>query len=393
MSHLRKGFLMGVFVLLATPALSQQDLSPVQIRAVDWSPTGNQLALGLQSGTIQVVQPDSSSIILELKADSDTSLYALDWNSDGTQLAVGRSSTIQVWNIETGVLLYELQQQTESIRALDWHPAGRLLATVSQDGFPNNVYVWDVASRENIFSPVVGDTLAVAWSPNGNVLAISKFGEIQLWDVTSQSQFQTITTPEYVVSLAWSPDGRRLASADTYTPESSAVRIWDTTSGALLDTFEGYAAVVTAITWDPLGELLVSASYDGTVRVINVMSDSVVATYNADGIIFDVAYSPYGGQLAIGAPVRADMAAMQGDSTSVTQLPVQIIVPDPSPERLQAIAAQCGAPLTVERGLDAAIAAADYADVIAQIDALPAGTIPPACAADLRAVAAAMQGQ
>ncbi|MDX2162267.1 MAG: hypothetical protein SF162_13155, partial [bacterium] len=72
---------------------------------------------------------------------------------------------------------------------------------------------------------------------------------------------------------------------------------------------------------------------------------------------------------------------------------VQIIVPDPSPERLQAIAAQCGAPLTVERGLDAAIAAADYADVIAQIDALPAGTIPPACAADLRAVAAAMQGQ
>jgi hypothetical protein len=54
---------------------------------------------------------------------------------------------------------------------------------------------------------------------------------------------------------------------------------------------------------------------------------------------------------------------------------VAFVVPDPSPERLQAIADLCGAPVTVDRRLDASIAANDMPGFIAQVEALPEGTI------------------
>ena len=62
---------------------------------------------------------------------------------------------------------------------------------------------------------------------------------------------------------------------------------------------------------------------------------------------------------------------------------MQILVPDPSIERLNAITAACDAPVSPTT---------DMTDFIAQVEALPADSIPPACAADLLAVARALEG-
>jgi hypothetical protein len=66
--------------------------------------------------------------------------------------------------------------------------------------------------------------------------------------------------------------------------------------------------------------------------------------------------------------------------------------PAPSVEQLHAIVAACDAPPTVETSLIASLDAGDLADVVAQVEALPPDTIPPACAADVIAVAEALQG-
>jgi WD40 repeat protein len=63
-------------------------------------------------------------------------------------------------------------------------------------------------------------------------------------------------------AVAFSPDGKLLASASDYT-----VRLWDAATGASLQTLEGHLEEVKAVAFSPDGKLLASASYDYTVRL------------------------------------------------------------------------------------------------------------------------------
>ena len=77
-----------------------------------------------------------------------------------------------------------------------------------------------------------------------------------------------------VYSMAWSPDGRTLASAS---PDKT-VRLWEASSGRRLRTMEGHAGPVVGVTWSPDGCILASASYDETVRLWRCDSWETVGT-------------------------------------------------------------------------------------------------------------------
>jgi WD40 repeat protein len=98
-----------------------------------------------------------------------------------------------------------------------------------------------------------------------------------------------------VLSVAWSPDGKRIASGSG----DQTVQVWDAATGAHPYTYHGHAGNVNAVAWSPDGQRIASAGADGTVQVWDVIDGGQVYTYRGHTLDVDaVAWSPDGQRIA-----------------------------------------------------------------------------------------------
>lgn len=120
--------------------------------------------------------------------------------------------------------------------------------------------------------------ISVAFSPDGRYLA-SGSGDttVRFWDIYTETPQHTCKGHKHwVLCIAWSPDGRRLASGC----KNSQICIWDPATGLQMGkTLTGHAKWITWLSWKPLhldpeSRFLASSSKDGTVRIWDVLLSS-----------------------------------------------------------------------------------------------------------------------
>jgi WD40 repeat protein/tRNA A-37 threonylcarbamoyl transferase component Bud32/Flp pilus assembly protein TadD len=183
-----------------------------------------------------------------------------------------------------------------SVRAIAFSPDGRLLATASN----NTAVLWDAVTRDPIGSalPHQGGVTAVAFSPDGKLLATACWdGTVRLFDAVTHDP---IGSPLWhwggVTALAFSPDGKLLATACS----DWTVRLWDVaTHRTIGSALRLESSVITVVAFSPDGKLLATACSDWTVRLWDVATRKPLgSTLRHENLVTAVAFSPDGKLLA-----------------------------------------------------------------------------------------------
>ena len=209
----------------------------------------------------------------------------------------GWDRIVTLWNVETQTAYRTLKGHTGEIRALAFSHDGKLLISGGADNWkehPESVAkntdgelvvmmkegvthyftadenhidktakVWEIATGKNIATlENPSQVREVAFSHDGHHVATASERHVNLWYTGTWQNIATLDVRK-VESLAFSPNGTRLATGGTWPQQ--AIRLWDVETGNLIAEFSGHKSNVESLAFSPDGRLLASGSFDGTI--------------------------------------------------------------------------------------------------------------------------------
>ena len=236
---------------------------------VAFSPDSLTLAVGRLNGTLRLW--DVGTVMLKRTWEAHPNIvFAVEYSPDGRTLASGSGdNTVRLWDAATGALKLTLEGHTNLVVDLAFSPDGHVLASRGEDG---TVRLWDAATGalKRTWERVSG--ASIAFSPDGRRLATAGWGSYKahIWNVLTGTLEQTLEgglDDGWVRDVAFSPDSQTLASAS-----GNSVQLWDAATGALKHTLEGHSDLVTSVAYSPDGRAIASGSRYGTILLWDVAS-------------------------------------------------------------------------------------------------------------------------
>jgi WD40 repeat protein/serine/threonine protein kinase len=275
-----------------------------------FSPDGSLLAIAYCDESVWLLDTISGQTVISVTTPITPAgvIWAPVFSPDGAHLAaaVRGDNTAVVWDVSTGQETLRLAGHTGTVWRVAFSPDGARLATIAYD---KTARLWDATSGaplavlNQVFTePLIEGNhwIDLAFSPDGRQLATAGGSSVKVWDTATGAELLALPPDQVWIgayTTAFSPDGRRLAAGLRFGQGSG---VWDVATGEKLFDIAGHFASIAVITYSPDGRQMATTSVDGTIRLWDAATGAAQLTLNAylEGAVLHLAYSPDGTRLA-----------------------------------------------------------------------------------------------
>lgn len=269
-----------------------------EVKALAFSPEGKILASGSADGTISLWEVAKGQEIHKLVGHKQF-VSSVAFSPDGRTLASGSADkTVRLWDVATAREQRALQGHRARVDAVTFSPNGQTLATTG-DGA---IRLWDPASGRHLQTflghGAWGNSLS--FSADGKTLSSLGMGRaIHVWDTTTGKELRHLTTREDCTTHVFSPNGKMAILEDA----EHALRLWEVDSATEIRRFPAHADWVVALAFSPDGKMLARADWkDQAVYLAEVATGMEFAKLDGHAdLITCLAFSPDGRTLTSGS--------------------------------------------------------------------------------------------
>jgi len=244
---------------------------------------------------------------------------SLAYSPDGTKIAVGGGKqdcvgkpvkpgelsnyAIRILETATGKVLTTLEGHTCSTNSISWDSSGVYLASGGNDG---SIRIWDVTngSKVSVFGATGSDGEAepfegVTWNPITSEIAGFQGRAILILDPFTGHLIKQVTDSQdrhRITAIAWNPDGDLLAAATL----SNTIKIWNVATDNLDEPSLSFGTTpVTSILWSPDGSRILTGGEDGTLNIFDATSGKILVSLSGHTQpIPSIAWSKDGSRIA-----------------------------------------------------------------------------------------------
>ncbi len=233
------------------------------LSCVAFSYDGKLLAVGGQDGRVKIWR--NSELITTLD-NPRTWVDKLAWSPNNNWLAFGVGSRVQVWDADNSSVVATVDFEESSPLSIDWHRAGQYLAIGGNKG----VKIWN--SKDWDEEPYILDmptvSLTMAWSPDGNYLASANMDRsITVLQWGNPDPWVMRGFPGKIRHLSWSdistPNGAPLLACSSVEGLVVWEKLEDDDLGWEARILTNHVDIIQAVGFAPKSFLLASAASDG----------------------------------------------------------------------------------------------------------------------------------